>query len=242
MSCPRRRSRSGWRATSASSSATTSAWRPSAMSASIRSSRQASWSSSSREASTRANGSENSASAAPRHSCSASRSCSAAVAGRTACECGAAGLPEGGEAVEVERAGLDLQRVAGRMRQQRVRGQQLAQLRHVDVDHLHRRAGHVLSPQVVDELVDGDGPAGLEQQPGQQRALAPATQGHRCAAFAHLERTEDPELHVTLEASSGAVGRPVNGRVYRTSTGRWPRGRTLHPCPPPLSPVPKLVR
>ena len=120
--------------------------------------------------------------------------------GRTACECGPARLPEGGEAVEVERAGLDLQRVAGGPRQQRVRGQQLAQLRHVDVDHLHRRAGHVVSPQVVDELVDGDGPAGLEQQPGQQRALAPATQGHRCAVFAHLERTEDPELHVAARS------------------------------------------
>ena len=111
---------------------------------------------------------------------------------------GPAGVAQALEAHQVDGLRVDLQRVARRVRAQDPVRQRLAELRDVDVDHLHRGVRDVLAPQVVHEPVDGHRPVGLQQQPGEQRPrLAPA-EAQRLLAVQHLQWPQDPELHVSL--------------------------------------------
>ena len=99
------------------------------------------------------------------------------------------------EAHDVDRLRVDLDEVAGRAREEHVGRQQLAQLRDVDLDHLRRRVGHGVAPEVVDEAVDRDRAVGRHEQPGQQRPLLEAAERERRAAVEHLHRAEQAELH-----------------------------------------------
>ena len=69
-------------------------------------------------------------------------------------ECRAPGLPQPREARGVHVLGAGDERVARRPRLERTLGQDLAQLRDGDLDHLDRRRRDVLAPQVVHEPAD----------------------------------------------------------------------------------------
>jgi hypothetical protein len=134
----------------------------------------------------------NSASAGPRHSSSAAR---------LGCE------PL--EAVEVDVVRLELKRVAGRTRVQHSRGQDLPQLRDVDLHHLLSAVRHVLAPELVDDAVDRERAVGVDEQEGQERPLLSAPQPDFALRLAHLQRSEDPKVH--LPASRVTVTRRFTG-------------------------------
>jgi len=78
---------------------------------------------------------------------------------------GERGGPLGSQALEphhVDVVGLNVRDVAGRARMQDVRGQDLAQLGDMDLDHLRRRLWSVLAPEVLDEPIDRDDATGVE--------------------------------------------------------------------------------
>ena len=179
------------------SSPTSSAWRPAARSASTRSSTAARRCSSRRAISAGANGAEaSSASGGPRHSPSASRSCAAAWSRVSGRERLAAVGDLAFEALGVELAGTHAQAVAGWRGDQHVGVvERLAQSRDVDLDGLDRAGRHVLAPQRDREALGADRLIGVQRQHRQHRARLGAAERHRTAVGAHLERTEDPELH-----------------------------------------------
>ena len=129
------------------------------------------YSSSSLAASARANGSWNSASGSPRQSESASRNRSRGECGVPCCMRRFALEPQPLEPDEVDGRRIDLDRVTGRSRAEHPLGQDLTQLRDVDLHHLLRRLGNLLAPEVVDEPLGRDRPVGVEQQAREQRAL-----------------------------------------------------------------------
>jgi hypothetical protein len=57
------------------------------------------------------------------------------------------------------------------------------------------RGGGLLAPQVVDQPLDGDHPACLQQQHRQQRPLLGAPQHDRSPRRKGLKRSQDPKLH-----------------------------------------------
>ena len=118
------------------------------------------------------------------------------------------------EPQQVDGLRRDLEPVARRARLQRPARQDLAELRDVDVHHLHRRGGHALAPQRVDERIDRHGPVRLEQQAGEQRALALPAGGHGLAAVHDLQRAEEPVLR--------PVVRELHGRMPRREPRRAP--------------------
>jgi hypothetical protein len=86
------------------------------------------------------------------------------------------------ERLEVQLAVGDRQRVAGGVCAQRLRRQELAQLRDVDLHHLASALGRVVAPQLVDQAVAGDRQVRVQQQQRQQpRAalLRPARRARR---------------------------------------------------------------
>ena len=64
----------------------------------------------------------------------------------------------------------------------------------MNVDHLDRRARHVLAPQIVDEAVDSNRPVGVEQQTGQQRPLLRRPERNRRPVSLDLERPEQARV------------------------------------------------
>ena len=127
------------------------------------------------------------------------------------------------EPQQVDGLRRDLEPVARRTRLQRPARQDLAELRDVDVHHLHRRGGHAVAPQRVDERIDRHGPVRLEQQAGEQRALALPAGGHGLAAVHDLQRAEEPVLR--------PVVRELHGRMPDVSLGeRLHRLRIARPA------------
>ena len=109
------------------------------------------------------------------------------------------------EPQQVDGLRRDLDPVARRARLQRPARQNLAKLGDVDVHHLHRRGGHALAPQRVDERIDRHGPVRLEQQAGEQRALALPAGGHGLAAVHDLKRAEEPVLRPVVRELHGPM-------------------------------------
>ena len=99
------------------------------------------------------------------------------------------------ESMRIDLLRVHAQQVAGRARDNRVRPQQLAQPRDVDVHRLDGRLGQILSPQLVDEPVGGDELVGIHQQDRQQGTLSHSSERERPGIAAHLQRAEDPEIH-----------------------------------------------
>ena len=227
MSWPRRRSRSGWRETSASSSPTRSACRPSAsvgLDAVLQADELQLLEARGLGARERL-GELGERGAAPQRE----RLAQPAGGGRGVAlrERRPARVAQGGEPDEVERVRVDLQRVAGRPRLEQVRGQRLAQLRDVDVHHLDRRAGDLVPPQVIDELVDGDDPV----RPRAGAGRAPRAAGARRARRARRRRAPRADRGSGTPCSHRKL--PAPRRIYRASTGHWSACRMVGACPPP---------
>ena len=158
MSCPRRRSLSGCSATSASSSPTTSAWRPSARSASISASEHASRSSSRRATSAWAKRLEANVGerrAAPEAPAPFRRVSAAPAASRPA----SSALPsrhELLEAVRVAGARLEPQPVAACLREDDVASERLAKPGGDDLNGVVRVRRKLVAPELLDHAIDGN--------------------------------------------------------------------------------------
>ena len=187
MRCPCRRSRSGSRASSDSSSGSTSRWRPASRSWSIATSSAAVRSSSKRLISGAANGSlATSANGGPRQRLSASRAapCASSRSNRAA-----------STRSRPTRSSYPPPRVAiaalvG------AAGHRLAQVGDVQLHKLRRRGRRVIAPQTVDQTLHRDGRAGLQREHGEQRALLRAAEGDRGLVRDHLDGSEQMHVHV----------------------------------------------
>jgi hypothetical protein len=96
---------------------------------------------------------------------------------------------------DVDARRVDLDRVAGRPRPKHPAREHLAELRHVDLDHLVRRLGDLGAPEVVHEPVDRDRAVRVEEQPGEQRAQLSTADDDARRPVVDLERAEEPEVH-----------------------------------------------
>ena len=92
------------------------------------------------------------------------------------------------EAIGVELAGLDSQRVAGRGSLDAISAQHAAQPRHVAVQRGHRGRRRRLAPQRVDQQVPPDDLVRAQQQVPEQSALSAALDRARTAILLHLQR------------------------------------------------------
>ncbi len=245
------RSRSGWAAVSASSSAATVPWWPSARSASIRCSSATSRSSSSRARSATACGASSSSPyGVPRQSARASsRPATASVStsrptaggpiGTQGLQGALPGADGGLEDPGVQGVVGDPQRVARRHGDQHGgRGAAFpvgldhpAQARDVRLQrgaHARRRR---VAPEQVDDRVDRDRAAAGEGQRGHQRPLLGRAEVDRAPVQLHLDRAEDCDLHVR---SIGIPGRP---RARFPPRDRAPGRPTRSGHPDPAAPV-----
>ena len=133
---------------------------------------------------------------------------------------GAALVVHAPEADDVEGLRLELDRVARRPGHQHRRGQHLAELGDVDLHHLDRRLGGLLAPEVLDQALDAHGAVGVQEQPGQKRALLAPAQEEGRRAVADLERSEQPELHGHAQRYQRVRARP---RAYSRATSLLPQ-------------------
>ncbi len=100
------------------------------------------------------------------------------------------------EAVEIELVGLDPDDVAGRSGRQHVLRKRLAQSRDVDAQRSGGVLGRVLAPELVDQPVGGNDLVRVEEEHGEKRTRLEAAEGDLAAFVPHLERSQDPELHL----------------------------------------------
>ena len=108
---------------------------------------------------------------------------------------GAAGLrDERFEARQVEPIAVDAQDVAGRLRLQRLRTEELSQMRYEILERRRRRLRGSFTPQLVDEPLGRNDLARVHEEERQQRSLLLAAQRNRAVISDDLERTQDPEL------------------------------------------------
>ena len=160
-----------------------------------------------------------SASGAPRHSARASFSDMPASAGSFAARGGPSTLSEALEAVEIEGVGGDLHDVAGLAPGDRdafVAGEQLPELRDVDLEAVIGAGRCLVAPEPLDELVHGAHAPVPEQQHRQERPGLPAAERERTTLLGHFEGTEDLELHTS---SSG--DRDASTHLRRSFTTTW---------------------
>ena len=100
------------------------------------------------------------------------------------------------EAEEVELALSDPDQVAGRLRQQALPAERLPQLRDVDLERLLGRLGRLVLPERVGQALGGDGLVRVQEKHREERTVLRARQGHDSFPVDHVERAEDPELHL----------------------------------------------
>ena len=61
--------------------------------------------------------------------------------------------------------------------------------------------GRVLAPELVDQPVSGNDLVGVEEEHGEKRTRLEAAEGDLAAFVPHLERSQDPELHLRRDAN-----------------------------------------
>ena len=126
------------------------------------------------------------------------------------------------EAVEIELARLDPQLVAGRPRDERVLGQELAQLRDVAVQRRRRRRGRSSRPEQLHEPAGRNGLVPVHREREQQCPLLRPRRRARRPVDDQLDRAENPELH-SANASTNPLDCPsVNSADPRRETIRTP--------------------
>jgi Protein kinase domain len=107
------------------------------------------------------------------------------------------------EAEQVELEGPDSDHVAGLAGDDRVtRGEQLAEPGHVVLQRVASRFGSSFPPQLFDQPVGRDDLVRAGEQQGQQRPLPRSAERERTALLDDLERSQDPELHVSSPAAT----------------------------------------
>ena len=102
--------------------------------------------------------------------------------------------PFGARDVELRRVGAE--GVAGRLGDEAVLAEELAQPRDVDLDALGRSTRRRRAPQFVSEAVGRDRLVGVQQQHRKQRPLLDAAELRAEPGIDDLEWAEQPEIHV----------------------------------------------
>ena len=98
------------------------------------------------------------------------------------------------EPMEVDRLRGHLDQVAVRRGpDQLVAADALAESHHVLVNGCPRSSDRFLAPEPVDQLIDGDGPVGLQQQGREDHPVLAGPERDESALGAHLERSEQSE-------------------------------------------------
>ena len=108
------------------------------------------------------------------------------------------------ESVGVDAVGLGLERVPVSARHERLRAEDLAEPRDVDLHGLGRGRGRALPPEGVDDPVHGHGLAAVDQEVREDGALARASQPDWLIPHENLQRAEHPEL----DRPTGSDARP----------------------------------
>ena len=108
------------------------------------------------------------------------------------------GVDQSPEPIEVELIRLDVHPVPGRFGLEDLRSECLPKLRD---EVLQRRDGgsrRLLTPERVDEPVDGHHAPGIEQQERENGALLQAAEQYGAGLLLHLQRSQDPKLRHVL--------------------------------------------
>ena len=83
--------------------------------------------------------------------------------------------------------------------------ERLPELRHVDTDDLLGRFRRLLTPELVDDPIDGDHLVPMQEQEGEKRTRPRAAERDGTAILGDLERAQQPELHMRFyHAGAGA--------------------------------------
>jgi hypothetical protein len=98
------------------------------------------------------------------------------------------------EARSIDPVAPDLEDVARRTCDHRVVRERRAQPRDVDAQRLLGARRRVAAPQLLDQLVDRDRSAGVEQEQSEERALPSSTELERTTVTRGFDRAEHPEL------------------------------------------------
>ncbi len=134
------------------------------------------------------------------------------------------------EAVRVELAGIDAQRVAPTGADEPVGADDLAQLRDVALERRPDGGVGPPRPQVLHQLVRGDLIATPEQEPGHDRYPPGAADPEPPAVITDLDRTQDAELHARppsqrIERSAARRARPPKACTVRAAFVQRSGGR-----------------
>ena len=107
------------------------------------------------------------------------------------------------EAVEVELAHPDRQRVTRPLGSEHVPAERSPQFRSIDLHHLRRRRRWLAGPEIVDQALGRNDLVGTQQKDRQQRALSSAPESENAVVVSDLEGTEDSEVHRALADEHG---------------------------------------
>jgi hypothetical protein len=128
--------------------------------------------------------------------------CFAELVGTRGVRCVASFLHEALEAAEVDVLGRYVEDVPGITGEQELRPESAAELRDAVVQRAFRRPRRLFAPQRVEETVDRNHFAGVEEEQREQRPLLLTWQRHKPTVVADLDRPKKPEIHVTFVAPS----------------------------------------
>src|SRR5262249_53884629 len=131
----------------------------------------------------------------------------------------------------VGRVGVSPKQGAGGAADQTVSGEQLAQLRDVDVERLRAARRLPLPPESVEQPLHRDDPVRVQKQEREQRALLGAAEREPALAVVDLEWPEDPELHAAATDANSAPKTRHGLSLERAFTHRLHR---LKRCAVPL--------
>ena len=108
--------------------------------------------------------------------------------------------------MEVELPGLDAEDVAGRLRDQRVCAEQLAELRDEVLERGDRGFRRLLAPQLIDDPVGRDDRTRVDEEKPEEGPLLLTSERDGSGLVCDVDRTEDPVLqHVVVVAPAASA-------------------------------------
>ncbi len=140
--------------------------------------------------------------------------------------CGAALGRQPLEAVDVELIGAQLERVTAAASDERALAERLPQPRDVDLHRLRRGFRLALAPELVDDAIDRDDLAAMNEQDREHRALPGATERHLSPFGKYVKRAKNADLHASPTANLPPSGQAFTSLQPRSAV-RLPRGRRL---------------
>ena len=116
------------------------------------------------------------------------------------------------EAAQVDGVGGHVQQVAGRPGNQHVVHQQRAEGGGVHLQDVFGGPRRPPTPQVVDQPVTSEHPAGIEDQQRQEGAPPSPAEFDASSVAPHLERSEHTKLQHCAKEATAVGGGPLSGR------------------------------